>query len=101
MNLHKKFGPIASFWWGKKYTVSIASAELFEEINDIFDRPRKFDISYILLKKTTKQQKTNILWLLKSPACVNNCWLLPWLLLCIFLLVCHFRKMLERASCAF
>ena len=37
--LHKRFGPIASFWWKKMYTVSIASAELFEEQKDIFNRP--------------------------------------------------------------
>lgn len=37
--LHKTFGPIASFWWRKMYTVSIASADLFEEQQDIFDRP--------------------------------------------------------------
>ena len=41
VDLHKEFGPIASFWWGRKYTVSIASAELFEEITHVFDRPRK------------------------------------------------------------
>lgn len=39
LGLHKQFGPIASFWWGKRYTVSIASAELFEEIEHVFDRP--------------------------------------------------------------
>ena len=39
MGLHKDFGPIASFWWGKRYTVSIASAELFQEVAHIFDRP--------------------------------------------------------------
>lgn len=37
--LHKQFGPIASFWWGKMYTVSIASADLFEEVAHVFDRP--------------------------------------------------------------
>ena len=31
LELHKKFGSIASFWWGQIHTVSIASAELFEE----------------------------------------------------------------------
>ena len=41
MGLHKKFGPIASFWWGKTYTVSIASPELFEEQLDLTERPRK------------------------------------------------------------
>ena len=41
--LHKEFGPIASFWWGKMYTVSIASADLFEEVAHVFDRPRKWE----------------------------------------------------------
>ena len=42
VDLHKEFGTIASFWWGEKYTVSIASAELFEEITHVFNRPRTF-----------------------------------------------------------
>ena len=41
LKLHNRFGPIASFWWEKTFTVSVASAELFEEQLDIFDRPRK------------------------------------------------------------
>ena len=41
MELHAKFGPIASFWWGKIFTVSIASAELFDTQKDLFDRPGK------------------------------------------------------------
>lgn len=39
MELHRQFGPIASFWWEKQYAVSIASAELFEEQQHLFDRP--------------------------------------------------------------
>ncbi|XP_076461690.1 cytochrome P450 20A1-like [Babylonia areolata] len=39
MALHKEFGPIASFWWGKQQTVSIASPELFKQHHHIFDRP--------------------------------------------------------------
>ena len=42
MELHEQFGPIVSFWWEKQYAVSIASAELFEEQQHLFDRPRKF-----------------------------------------------------------
>ena len=41
-NLHKEYGPIASFWWGKMYTISIASADLFEEQQHLFDRHRKY-----------------------------------------------------------
>lgn len=42
VDLHERFGPIASFWWGKQYTVSIASPDLFKEHQHVFDRPRKF-----------------------------------------------------------
>lgn len=37
--LHAKYGPIASFWWGSQYTVSISSPELFKEHHHVFDRP--------------------------------------------------------------
>ena len=40
VGLHKRFGPIASFWWKKHQVVSIASAELFAETEHMFDRPR-------------------------------------------------------------
>nr|KAG5691795.1 hypothetical protein BaRGS_003191 [Batillaria attramentaria] len=39
IDLHGRFGPIASFWWGKQFTVSIASPELFKEHQNVFDRP--------------------------------------------------------------
>lgn len=39
LDLHQRFGPIVSFWWGRQYTVSIASAELFKEHHHVFDRP--------------------------------------------------------------
>ncbi|KAL8600517.1 hypothetical protein ACOMHN_005011 [Nucella lapillus] len=39
MGLHKEFGPVVSFWWGKQYTVSIATAELFKQHQHLFDRP--------------------------------------------------------------
>jgi len=41
MDLHGQFGNIASFWWGKSYTVSIADAQLFKEHHTVFDRPCK------------------------------------------------------------
>jgi cytochrome P450 family 20 subfamily A len=37
--LHKKFGPIVSFYWGKARVVSIASPEAFQETRRLFDRP--------------------------------------------------------------
>jgi hypothetical protein len=41
LNLHDKYGSIASFWWGNQLVISIASAELFQQQSGIFDRPRK------------------------------------------------------------
>ncbi|XP_071805028.1 cytochrome P450 20A1-like [Asterias amurensis] len=38
-NLHETYGTIASFWFGTKFTVSIASPELFKEHMGVFDRP--------------------------------------------------------------
>ena len=46
LDLHKQFGPIASFWWGRTYTVSIASADLFKEHHHVFDRPRKLTLLF-------------------------------------------------------
>ena len=51
LGLHKKFGPIASFWWGPTYTVSISSADLFEEQRDIIDRPRESKFYFALCRK--------------------------------------------------
>ncbi|XP_070211491.1 cytochrome P450 20A1-like isoform X2 [Littorina saxatilis] len=39
MKLHKEYGPVASFWFGTQYTVSIASPELFKQHQNLFDRP--------------------------------------------------------------
>lgn len=39
IDLHHQYGPIASFWWGPRYVVSIASAALFKEHHNVFDRP--------------------------------------------------------------
>ena len=38
VDLHQKFGPIASFWYGKHYTVSLAGTEVFRQITSLFDR---------------------------------------------------------------
>ncbi|CAF0975915.1 unnamed protein product [Rotaria sordida] len=37
--LHKKFGPITSFYWGKQRVVSIASPDAFHDTRRLFDRP--------------------------------------------------------------
>ena len=39
LGLHKQFGPITSFWWGKQFAVSISSPDLFRQHQHLFDRP--------------------------------------------------------------
>ncbi|XP_062516531.1 cytochrome P450 20A1-like [Corticium candelabrum] len=39
LNLHDKYGPLASFWWNEKLVVSLASPELFKQTSRLFDRP--------------------------------------------------------------
>jgi cytochrome P450 family 20 subfamily A len=41
VHLHKTYGPVVSFWWGKTYTVSVACPKLWKDIQSIFDRPCK------------------------------------------------------------
>ena len=44
--LHSKFGPIASYWQGDVFTVSIADAKYFKYTEKIFDRhPALFEVS--------------------------------------------------------
>lgn len=38
-HLHRKFGPIVSFYWFKEPVVSIASPEAFHQTRRLFDRP--------------------------------------------------------------
>ena len=42
--LHKEFGPLASFWWGKQLVVSLASPKMFDEVKVLFDRPSMYYI---------------------------------------------------------
>ncbi|KAL5006350.1 hypothetical protein ScPMuIL_015156 [Solemya velum] len=39
LELHKDYGPIASFWMGEQFVVSIASPDLFKQHHNVFDRP--------------------------------------------------------------
>ena len=44
--LHSKFGPIASYWQGDVFTVSIANPKYFKYTEKIFDRhPALFEVS--------------------------------------------------------
>ena len=58
MDLHKQYGPIASFWWGKMYTISIASAELFEAQEHLFNRHRKLVVIVLAIPRTIKNIMT-------------------------------------------
>ena len=37
--LHHRFGPVASFYWGELYVVSLASPNAFQDTRRLFDRP--------------------------------------------------------------
>ncbi|XP_071812069.1 cytochrome P450 20A1-like [Apostichopus japonicus] len=39
VKLHKTHGPIVSFWFGPKFTVSVADPEMFKDLKAVFDRP--------------------------------------------------------------
>ena len=41
IELHSEFGPIASFYYGQKYCISLGSAETLRQVENCFDRPRK------------------------------------------------------------
>ena len=42
VDLHEDFGPIASFWFGSKFCVSVANTATFKEIQNLFDRPSEY-----------------------------------------------------------
>ena len=39
VELHSEFGPVASFYYGQKYCVSLGSAETLRQVENCFDRP--------------------------------------------------------------
>ena len=41
IDIHKKYGPITSFWLGPTQVVSLASPELIKQVVHLFDRPGK------------------------------------------------------------
>jgi cytochrome P450 family 20 subfamily A len=57
--LHKKFGPIVSFYWGEKRVVSIASPEAFHETRRLFDRPRSLFAAFEPLMGANSIQYAN------------------------------------------
>ena len=42
IELHEKFGPISSFWYGSHFCVSVANTVTFSEVQKLFDRPSEF-----------------------------------------------------------
>ena len=42
VDLHNKFGEVASFWKGQELIVSLASADAFQDISSVKERPSKF-----------------------------------------------------------
>ena len=45
--LHTKYGPIASYWQGNVFTVSIGDPKYFKDIEKMFDRhPALFKVSW-------------------------------------------------------
>ena len=41
VELHAEHGPVASFYYGQKYCVSLGSAETLRQVESCFDRPRE------------------------------------------------------------
>ncbi len=39
--LHQEHGPVASFWFGPQFCVSVGSVSAFKDIQYLFDRPSK------------------------------------------------------------
>ena len=42
--LHKTFGPVVSFWWGKQIVVSLSSSAAFKDVQALFNRPGTFEM---------------------------------------------------------
>lgn len=42
VDLHEIYGPVASFWFGKQYCVSVSNANTFKDVQNLFDRPGIF-----------------------------------------------------------
>jgi len=55
-NLHTKFGPIASFWYGETYTVSLSDPKHFKHVEKMFDRhPSLFEFARPLISSKSSQ----------------------------------------------
>jgi len=77
--LHRQWGPIVSFWIGKNNVVSIASAEMFKQHQQVFDRPvALFEMQAILIGPNSIQLKNGaegrqLHKMLSRPFAFNEC----------------------------
>ena len=56
LTLHAKYGPIASFWYGPQYCISIGNAEIMKQAKHLFDRPAAmFEMVEPLIGKSSIQ----------------------------------------------
>ena len=54
--LHDKHGPVASFWYGTEYCISIGNADLMKQVKHLFDRPAKlFEMVEPMIGKSSIQ----------------------------------------------
>ncbi|XP_013380186.1 cytochrome P450 20A1 isoform X1 [Lingula anatina] len=57
--LHQEFGPVAKFWYGEQFVVSVASPELLKQHGNLFDRPDLFLKSAEAILEPQSVQFTN------------------------------------------
>ena len=56
LTLHAKYGPVASFWYGPHYCISIGNADLMKQVKHLFDRPAAlFEMVEPLIGKSSIQ----------------------------------------------
>ena len=56
LTLHAKYGPVASFWYGPHYCISIGNTDLMKQVKHLFDRPAAlFEMVEPLIGKSSIQ----------------------------------------------
>ena len=56
LKLHDKYGPVASFWYGTHYCISVGTANAIKEVKHLFDRPAAlFEMVEPLIGKSSIQ----------------------------------------------
>ena len=49
VNLHRKYGPVVSFWWGKQLVVTLGSPKVFKEVQTLFNRTGSISMDHFML----------------------------------------------------